>query len=52
MPRALGAKRLLLVESLAAALDLAERRPDSLTMKEGRPDPRFDLVNSPASSGG
>ena len=42
-----GAKRLLLVESLAAALDLAERRPDSLTMKDGPPDPRFDLVNSP-----
>lgn len=42
-----GATQLRLVESLATALDLAERRPDSLTMKDGPPDPRFDLVNSP-----
>ena len=42
-----GAERLILMDDLDAALDLATRTPGALAGKDGRPQEGFDLFNSP-----
>ncbi|MBO1334302.1 2-phosphosulfolactate phosphatase [Streptomyces sp. VRA16 Mangrove soil] len=43
-----GAERIVLAESVDAALALKERNPGWLALKDGGPAPGFDAVNSPA----
>jgi len=43
----LGAERIVLTDDLAEALKLKARLPDSLALKDGEPEPGFDLTNSP-----
>jgi 2-phosphosulfolactate phosphatase len=43
-----GAERIVLVRGLDEALALKARLPGSLAMKDGEPQPGFDLTNSPA----
>ncbi|PSM44829.1 2-phosphosulfolactate phosphatase [Streptomyces dioscori] len=42
-----GAEKIVLAESLEAALALKARHPDWVTLKDGPPAPGFDAVNSP-----
>lgn len=42
-----GASRLLLAPSLDAAVAAGERYPGAMLLKDGAPDPRFDLPNAP-----
>ncbi|NJP91003.1 2-phosphosulfolactate phosphatase [Nonomuraea sp. FMUSA5-5] len=42
-----GAERIVLAESLDAALALKARHPDWVALKDGPPAPGFDAVNSP-----
>lgn len=42
-----GADRIVLVDDLEQAVSLASRPPRSLLFKDGAPDSRFDLHNSP-----
>jgi 2-phosphosulfolactate phosphatase len=42
-----GAERLILMDDLTAALDLAARTPGALAGKDGQPEEGFDLFNSP-----
>ncbi|MGW4808770.1 2-phosphosulfolactate phosphatase [Kitasatospora sp. NPDC004272] len=42
-----GAERIVLAESLDAALELKGRHPHWVTLKDGAPAPGFDAVNSP-----
>ncbi|MBC9712980.1 2-phosphosulfolactate phosphatase [Streptomyces sp. TRM66268-LWL] len=43
-----GAEKIVLAESLDAALALKARHPDWVALKDGAPAPGFDAVNSPA----
>lgn len=43
-----GAEKIVLAESLDAALALKAGHPDWVTLKDGPPAPGFDAVNSPA----
>ncbi|HLF79098.1 MAG TPA: 2-phosphosulfolactate phosphatase, partial [Dehalococcoidia bacterium] len=43
-----GVDRIVLTDDLADALRLKQRFPGSLALKDGRPEPGFDLTNSPA----
>ena len=43
----LGAERIVLTDDLAEALSLKARLPGSLALKDGEPEPGFDLTNSP-----
>lgn len=42
-----GAEKIVLAESLDEALELKERHPDRVALKDGPPAPGFDAVNSP-----
>ena len=42
-----GVERLILMDDLDATLELASRIPGALAGKDGRPEPGFDLFNSP-----
>lgn len=42
-----GAARLLLAPSIEAAISAGERYPRAVLLKDGVPDPRFDLPNAP-----
>ncbi|MFJ9809196.1 2-phosphosulfolactate phosphatase [Streptomyces sp. NPDC101158] len=42
-----GAEKIVLAESLDAALELKGRHPDWVALKDGPPAPGFDAVNSP-----
>ncbi|MFD9125340.1 2-phosphosulfolactate phosphatase [Kitasatospora sp. NPDC059571] len=42
-----GAEKVVLAESLDQALELKARHPDWVALKDGPPEPGFDLVNSP-----
>lgn len=44
-----GALRHLLAPSLDAAVTAGDRFPGSVLLKDGAPDPRFDLVNAPGA---
>jgi 2-phosphosulfolactate phosphatase len=43
----LGAERIVLTDDLAGALRLKAQLPRSLALKDGEPEPGFDLTNSP-----
>lgn len=42
-----GGERLLLAPSIEAAVTAGERHPGAVLLKDGVPDPRFDLPNAP-----
>lgn len=42
-----GAERLLLAPSIEAAAAAGQRHPGAVLLKDGPPDPRFDLPNAP-----
>ena len=44
----LGVERIVLTDDLDEALRLKARLPGALAMKDGEPEPGFDLTNSPA----
>lgn len=43
-----GVERIVLTDDLTEALQLKQRIPGSLAMKDAQPEPGFDLTNSPA----
>ena len=44
----LGVERIVLTDDLDEALRLKAHLPKALAMKDGEPEPGFDLTNSPA----
>jgi 2-phosphosulfolactate phosphatase len=44
----LGVERIVLTDGLEEALRLKQRLPGALALKDGDPEPGFDLTNSPA----